>query len=131
MANCDTQIAVPRGLSFDLERLLSDLEGDLERARELILAVATELPGHTLHLRASIDDGDFERVRIYARRLANLFGSLLACEASDAARRLQSESARRSIGQMRTALSELEQEVDRLLADLSRVFRVGAAEPGS
>ena len=73
MADSDTQMAASGDLSFDLERFLSDLEHDLERAGELIPEVATQLPGHLLSLRTAVGDDEFERVAIYAHRLASLF----------------------------------------------------------
>ena len=101
---------------------MSDLEQDPGRAREFVPAVAAELPRHLADLRGAIADNEYDRVGSHARRLANLFCSLLAADASDAARRLAAEAGRRRDGEMRLALRELELETDRLLADLTEAF---------
>ena len=115
--------AAPLALSFDLERLLSDLENDLERARGFVPALALELPRNLHYLSEALEDGRFETIRTLAHLLASLLSSLLAHDASEAARKLEAASARNDAVETDKALHALAHEIDRLLGDLMDVFR--------
>ena len=116
----------PPALSFDLERLLSDLEHDLERARGFVPALALELPRNLHYMSEALEDGRFGTIRLHAHLLASLFNSLLAHDASDAARKLEAVSAHDTV-QTEKALHALAREIDRLLGDLMDVLRSGDA----
>ena len=106
-------------LAFDAERLRTELS-DTTPLRAIVRETLSELPLHVPQLRASLADGRLTSVAIHARRLAQLFGSLLAYPASEAALRLRfAAESGSALPDLEAALDGLDREVERLMRDLA------------
>lgn len=112
--------------SFDAEAFLARLDGDRELRAELVELMKQQIPVALTEMRRCVDSGDGPGLQRVAHTLR---GSVLQFDASDAAEAaLALETCAREGGVPDAGLPvrALEQELERLLRDLSRLEEVGA-----
>ena len=107
--------------TFDMHQMLRDLDGDRSRLASLANSVVGEVPHHIRTMRTNLCAGRLDGLEFSARYMGMLFDSLLAQDASDAARDLESAARRRHDSESKFAFATLENEIDVLLSLLAEL----------
>ena len=111
-------------MSFDLERLLVDVDGDLERLRGPALEFVSQIPVCMIEVRKRVEEERLESLASWCRSLASTFSALLAVPASEAAQALQIAAERADPDRVVACACRLEGEVQVLLTDVAHVFQI-------
>lgn len=112
---------------LNLEELLGRVDGDRELLVELFFIFRAGCPGNFQRLRDAIRREDGKAAERECHTFKGILLNLSAPRAAAATRELENLARKRQFGSMRIALTELESEVQHLLAQIDE--RAGEYQP--
>ena len=108
--------------TFDLDHLLMEMNGDLDRLRGLARTLRDDLPGFLAYLKKHVAESEFEWAADWSGRLGATLSNFLALEAGRRAYRVKAAAAARRPQDLSRELDALDQEARSLLRDLDRLL---------
>ena len=99
---------------WDKEKLLEQLDGDLEFLKETADDFARDLPGHLVQIRNAVDAGDRAALRDSAHTLKGVLLVIHARGASEAAQQLVELAESGSLASAAVAMRALDSEIQAL-----------------
>jgi two-component system sensor histidine kinase/response regulator len=112
--------------AWDKSAALDRVGGDEDLLREVTGILLAEVPAHLQHLRDALGCGDADAVAAEAHKLKGAIGLFEARTGVAAARQLEEVGRRGDLLQAPRILGELEQELHRLVSELTAFQATGA-----
>ncbi|HEY9765499.1 MAG TPA: Hpt domain-containing protein [Chroococcales cyanobacterium] len=106
--------------SFDVERVMANVEGDLAFARELIAVFNEDAPRQLEELRDTLFEGDPEKVRNSAHSIKGAVGNFSKGDIWQTAFALECAGKSGDLSQGASLMADLQAQLDGLMAELSR-----------
>ena len=100
---------------FDLQELLSRVEGDRELMRELLSIFKEEFPQHHQALRKAVESMDSSRIASEAHALKGMLANLGAHSAAEAAAQLEQLGRTRASSGLEASLAAFDRKAAELL----------------
>ncbi len=106
--------------SFDVERVMANVEGDLEFAQELIAVFIEDAPRQIEELRNALAEGNPEKVRNSAHSIKGAVGNFSKGESWETAFALECAGKSGDLSRGAALMNDLQAQLDGLMAELSR-----------